>query len=165
MLVERSVLGISFLWVNAPIHVLIAEDDENDALLLRRAIARVDPAAAFHIVPDGQDAVDYLRGVGQYANRAQFPFPRVLITDLKMPKMTGFDLLGWLQGHPECNVIPKIVFSASNIAEDVIRAYQLGANIYFRKPASFDSLLEIAELNFRIWANAELPAKIVERCS
>ncbi len=145
--------------------VLIAEDDENDALLLKRAIKRVNPAATFYLVSDGNEAMLYLKGDGKYGERDKFPFPRVLITDLKMPRMDGFELLHWLHDHPDCNVIPKIVLSASNIERDVIRAYQLGANIFFKKPASFDDLIAMIELNFRVWTAAELPPDNIEKCA
>src|SRR4051794_7914425 len=114
--------------------VLIAEDDEDEATLLSRAILKVNPESTFYIVRDGGEAIAFLKGEGKYCDRSQFPFPRVLITDLKMPKVDGFELLGWLHDHPECNVIPKIVFSASAIETDVIEAYKLGANVFFQKP-------------------------------
>lgn len=144
--------------------MLIAEDDENDALLLERAIRRIDPDATFYIVHDGFEAIQYMKGEGKYANREVYPFPRVLITDLKMPKKNGFELLEWLQKHPDCNVIPKIVVSASNVVSDVVKAYQLGANCYFQKPSTFEELLEFVTLNFRFWTAAQLPPDNIVQC-
>jgi CheY-like chemotaxis protein len=144
--------------------VLIAEDDENDALLIRRAIGKVDPAATYWTVPDGEQAIAYLKGDGEFGDRTKYPFPRVVITDLKMPRKDGFELLGWIQSHPDCNVIPKIVLSASNIPGDVIKAYQLGANAFFRKPSTSDHLVQIVALHFRFWSAAELPPDNIERC-
>lgn len=150
--------------MNVKIRVLIAEDDENDAFLLRRAIAKVDPLATFHIVDNGADAIAYMKGDGKYADRDKYPFPRVLITDLKMPKFNGFELLAWLLEHPDCNVIPKVVLSASNQTEDIVKAYQLGANIYFKKPGRYEELVTFVELNFRMWSLAELPPDDIKKC-
>ena len=141
----------------APLVILIAEDDENDSFLLQRAFKKVGLTMPSHICRDGAEAISYLRGEGAFADRAKYPFPRVLITDLKMPKSSGFDLLRWLHDHPECNLIPKIVLSASAEAKDVTLAYQLGANSYFKKPATFDRLVECVRLWQTFWERAELP--------
>lgn len=137
--------------------MLVAEDDENDSFLLGRAFKKIGITMPVHVCRDGAQAISYLRGEGEFADRAKFPFPRVLITDLKMPKCSGFDLLRWLQEHPECNMIPKMVLSASAEAKDVILAYQLGANAYFKKPATFEKLVEIIKTAHDFWDKAELP--------
>lgn len=137
--------------------LLMVEDDESDAFLLQKAFLRVDQNATIHIVPDGKEAIAYLKGEGIYSDRTKYAFPRVLITDLKMPRMNGFELLAWLKNHPECNVIPTIVFSASRLPPDVTKAYQLSANAFFQKPTDFDRLVELIELNFRFWRAAEVP--------
>lgn len=141
----------------APLVILIAEDDENDSFLLQRAFKKVGLNMPTHICRDGSEAMAYLRGEGEFADRVKYPFPRVLITDLKMPKCSGFDLLRWLEEHPDCNLIPKIVLSASAEAKDVKLAYQLGANCYFKKPATFDKLVEIVRTAQMFWEIAELP--------
>jgi CheY-like chemotaxis protein len=161
----QSHLRIYVGGVKLEIQVLIAEDNRDEALLVRRAISKVDPAASFFIVSDGREAMQYLKGDGEFKDRAKFPFPRVLILDLKMPVMDGFELMDWLLKHPDCNVIPKIVLSASNLTEDVIKAYQLGANIFFQKPSDYNELVAIIELNFRIWSLAELPPNNIMACS
>ena len=150
--------------MNVKIRVLIAEDDENDALLLRKAIHKIDPSATFYIVDNGEEARAYMKGDGKYGDRNKYPFPRVLITDLKMPRLDGFELLAWLKDHPDCNVIPKIVLSASNLTEDIIKAYQLGANIYFKKPNKYDDLIALVDLNFRLWSLGELPPDTIGKC-
>ena len=92
--------------------ILIAEDGENDALMLKRAIDKSGLKMPVYICADGEIAMQYLRGLGEFSNREQFPFPRMIVTDLKMPRCGGFEILEWLQKHPECNLIPKIVLSA-----------------------------------------------------
>jgi CheY-like chemotaxis protein len=137
--------------------ILVAEDDENDIFLLERAFKRVGVGMPSYICRDGAEAMAYLKGEEKFSDRISFPFPRVLITDLKMPKCSGMDLLRWLHEHPECNLIPKIVLSASAQPVDVKLAYQLGANCYFRKPGTFDELVELVELAQTFWTRAELP--------
>ena len=143
--------------MNNRLIILVAEDDPNDTLLLKRAFKKNGVEMPVHVCADGEEAMEYLRGVGKYADREQYPFPRVLITDLKMPRCSGFDLLGWLRDHPECNLIPKIVLSASAEEQDVVKAYQLGANCYFQKPSTFDGLCEVVRLAHTFWSRAALP--------
>jgi CheY-like chemotaxis protein len=137
--------------------ILVAEDDENDAFLLKRAFEKNGIALPVHICQDGDTAMAYLKGQGEFADRDVYPFPRILITDLKMPGRNGFEILEWLQSHPECNLIPKIVLSASNQEVDVIRAYQLGANCYFTKPSGPADLKKLVQLVHEFWTTAELP--------
>jgi CheY-like chemotaxis protein len=137
--------------------ILVAEDDENDIFLLERAFKKVGVGMPSHICRDGAEAMAYLKGEGKFSDRTTYPFPRVLITDLKMPRCGGMDLLRWLHEHPECNLIPKIVLSASAELSDVKLAYQLGANCYFRKPTRFDDLVRLVELAQAFWTTAELP--------
>ena len=140
-----------------PLVILVADDDENDTLLLERAFKKVGVEMPVRVCRDGAEAMEYLKGEGKYADRTEYPFPRVVVTDLKMPKCTGFDLLQWLQNHPECNLIPKIVLSASRHESDVVLAYQLGLNAYFTKPTTFSELCEIVEIAQRFWTAAEIP--------
>ena len=137
--------------------ILVAEDDENDAYMLKRAFEKNGITMPVHICGDGEMVMAYLRGEGKFADRNAYPFPRAIITDLKMPRCSGFDVLKWLQEHPECNLIPKIVLSASNQPADVVKAYQLGANAYFTKPSTIAELCQIVELVYKFWTVAEIP--------
>lgn len=137
--------------------MLVAEDDPNDVLLLERAFKKNGIDLPIHVSPDGEDAMLYLQGKGPYADREKFPFPRVMITDLKMPKVGGMDLLRWLYNHPECNLIPKIVLSSSRHEQDVKQAYQLGLNCYLVKPSSFAELSSLVRQVYDFWLRAELP--------
>lgn len=137
--------------------ILIAEDDENDALLLLRAIRKTQQGATIHVVQDGGEAISYLKGEGRFSDRNTYAFPRVLISDLKMPRKSGFELLQWLREHPECHLVPILILSSSNVGEDIVKAYQLGVNAYFQKPAAFDELVSLFELVFQFWLRAEIP--------
>ena len=137
--------------------ILVAEDDENDVLLLERAFRKNGIDMPLQVCQDGAEAMAYLRAEGKYQDRDKYPFPRVLITDLKMPRCSGFDLLKWLKEHPECSVIPTIVFSSSTHPEDVTRAYQLGVNCYFQKPGTFDELVRVVRLVHEFWLATAIP--------
>jgi CheY-like chemotaxis protein len=142
---------------NCKIVVLLAEDDDNDVLLFSRAIKSSGLACDVKSVSDGQQAIDYLQRNPPFADKQAFPFPRFLILDLKMPRKSGFEVLEWLQEHPECKVIPTIVFSSSKIADDVKRAYQLGANSYFTKPNDYEELKSVFQLMLKYWEKANVP--------
>jgi CheY-like chemotaxis protein len=137
--------------------VLLAEDNEDDAHLVELAMRRAEIRQPLKIVADGVEALDYLCGKGQYDDRKQFPFPRVLITDLKMPRMGGFEVLQWLKNHPECSVIPTVIFSASAQPADIEQAYRLGASAYFRKPATLNELCELLKVLFNFWTTCLKP--------
>jgi len=137
--------------------ILVAEDDPNDVLLLRRAFHKNGIENPVHVSADGSEAMAYLQGKGEFADREKYPFPRAIITDLKMPRCSGFELLEWLNDHAECSVIPVIVLSASAEDRDVRTCFELGANAYFQKPASFAELCEIVKLNHAYWTTAILP--------
>lgn len=137
--------------------ILIIEDDPNDALLLRKALKREGIENPIQVVSDGADAIQYLQGEGPYTDRSHFPFPSVIFTDLKMPRMSGFDVLAWLRGHPNCNVIPIMILSASKEEKDVKRAYEMGANAYLVKPATLNELQDMVKTAYDFWAHCEKP--------
>jgi CheY-like chemotaxis protein len=137
--------------------ILVMEDDENDALLLRRALKRLNVPNPVHIVSDGEEGIAYITGHGQYADRAQFPFPGFIITDLKMPRKSGLDVLKWLSDHEEYRVIPTLVLTSSKEETDVAKAYGFGANSYMVKPADFQDLEKIMRLIHDYWAICEKP--------
>src|ERR1700692_4179176 len=114
--------------MNSEVPILIVEDDENDVFFLRKALQLEGISDQIRIVGDGEEAICYLEGRGDYLDRLRFPFPQVIYTDLKMPRKTGFDLLEWLRSRPECAVIPVMVLTTSQLDSDIRKAYQMGAN-------------------------------------
>lgn len=145
------------LVVDALFPILIAEDDENDALIIERALRKAGFANPFHVCSDGTDVIAYVTGKPPYEDRQKFVFPRILITDLKMPKMDGLELLEWLKNNPACGIIPTIVLTASRQESDIQKAYQLGANSYLVKPTSFDRLTHILRMTLEYWEICEKP--------
>jgi CheY-like chemotaxis protein len=136
--------------------VLVAEDDDNDILLLGRVFQKFG-ISRFHFVHDGQEAIDYLQARGKYSDRSKFPFPNLLITDLKMPRLGGLEVLNWVREHNHFSVIPTIVFSASGQDSDVKTAYELGANTYIQKPSSLEELQRMVTLVLEYWAMSVIP--------
>ncbi len=114
--------------------ILLAEDSDLDALLFAQVNERGGSPFQVVRVPDGVEAVDYLRGAGQYADRTKFPAANLLLLDLNMPRADGFAVLRWRQDHPTFLHIPVIVYSSSYLPADVERAYALGASSYVVKP-------------------------------
>ena len=143
--------------------ILIIEDDPNDALLLQKALAREGIKNPLQFVQDGAQAISYLQGEEEYADRHRFPFPSVIFTDLKMPRSGGFDVLSWLKQNSECGVIPVIVLSASKLEGDVRKAYQMGANAYMAKPARLPELQKMVKTAYEFWACCEKPQPPLRR--
>jgi CheY-like chemotaxis protein len=121
--------------------ILIVDDDENDIFFVKRAFTEINVHCTFQMLKNGQEAVDYLQGHGEYANREKYPLPMMILMDLKMPIMDGFQVLAWLRTRPGIRVIPTIVFSSSDLASDITRAYELGANSFMTKSVTYDGLL------------------------
>jgi len=122
---------------------LVVEDDENDFILLKRALQRADPTAKLQWVKDGTEAKEYLLGENQFVERAAFPLPTVVLSDLKMPRCSGLELVQWVRQQPHLRTMPFIIFSASDQPADVGLAYQDGANWYLAKPSCFADLVEM----------------------
>ncbi len=137
--------------------ILLVEDDDNDATLVRMAFQKNAILNPVQWAKDGLEAVAYLNGDGAFANRQIYPFPEVLILDLKMPRMGGLELLGWIRDHPEYRVIPTIIMTSSRMEGDIEKAYSLGANTYMVKPASFDELARMVKSAHEYWSLSEKP--------
>jgi CheY-like chemotaxis protein len=131
--------------VGRPLTILVAEDDRNDALLLKLAFGQAGVKAWPYFVSDGKEAIDYLRGEQPFNDRVRHPWPDLLVLDLKMPRMTGFDVLEWLRQRHDLNPLSVLVLSGSQWQADIDRAYALGANFYCTKPLDFKQLVSVAE--------------------
>ena len=142
--------------------ILHVEDDENDVFLLKRAFERTGIPNRLHLVSDGQMAIDYLSGKGQFADRQKHPLPCMVLTDLKLPKRSGLELLQWIRHQQRLKKLVVVVFSSSALAKDVDLAYELGANAYIQKSHNPDQLDEIAYLLKAWWLGHNHFAPIVE---
>ena len=140
--------------------ILVAEDDPVDAFLLQRAFGKAGVSQRVQFVVDGQQAIDYLRGAPPFHNRARYPFPVLLILDLKLPRLSGLDVLTWLCRQPQLNRLHTVVLSGSPNPEDIERAYAFGADYCMLKPTGEAKLVEAARHLKRHWLDfpTALPA-------
>jgi CheY-like chemotaxis protein len=136
-------------------NVLVADDDRNDFMLVQLAFQKAGVPVSLRHVLDGQQAVDYLSAANQFAHRAKESLPDLLILDLKMPLMDGFDVLSFLKKHPTLRRLPVVVLSASQIDEDIAKAKDLGAREFLTKPTDFPALVEIARSLYAEWLAGE----------
>lgn len=135
--------------------VLAAEDEQTDGYLLRLAFERAGVGHPLVIVRDGVEAVDYLSGEAPYADRTVHPLPALLLLDLKMPRMTGFDVLAWLTTRSEFKDLPAIVLSSSSHESDIQKARELGACDYIVKPHRFVEYVKVIQDLRDRWLIAE----------
>jgi len=133
------------------IPILLAEDDRNDIFLMRRAFDSAGYLNPLCVVHNGQEVVDYLEGAGQFSQRDKFPLPGLVLLDLKMPLMDGFDVLAWLRGHPRFDTLPVVVLTASKLDEDVKRSRELGVYDYRVKPHAFEDLVRLLDDVRKCW--------------
>lgn len=123
--------------------ILIAEDDENDICLIRRAFHQASFDNPLRFVRNGDQAVAYLQRQGSFVDRTQNPWPALILLDIKMPRQGGFQVLAWIREQPEFNTLPVVMLTSSQESADINKAYALGANSYLVKPASFARLVEM----------------------
>ncbi len=126
--------------------ILYVEDDENDVFLLQLAFQQAGITEHVEVVHTGQAAIDYLQGSGVYEEREKYPLPDLVLLDLKLPGVSGLEVLGWIRARPDLRSIVVIVLSSSSRPEDVGRAYELGANSYVLKPVDVPERLQMAKL-------------------
>jgi CheY-like chemotaxis protein len=131
--------------------VLLADDNEDDVLALRDALRRAGIDVPLQVVEDGEEAIAYLRGVGIFSNRAEFPLPDLFLLDLRMPKLDGFEVLEWLRQQPSLAPLRTIVLTMSNDVFDVDRAYALGANSFLTKSMDLLDFGNTLEATFNYW--------------
>lgn len=144
-----------------PIVILMADDDADDRMLTRDALAESRLGNPFREVADGQELMDYLRKTGRYAN-ADAPRPGLILLDLNMPRMDGREALEQIKNDPKLRCIPVIILTTSKTEEDILRSYGLGANSFITKPVTFERLVEIVQVLGSYWLNiVQLPGGTV----
>lgn len=120
--------------------VLIVEDNADHALLVRLAAERLGGGLDVRVVPDGLEAIAYLKGEDAYADRVAHPFPGLVLLDLIMPRLDGFGVLEWIQSRRELRSLPVVVLTSSISPTDEVRAHRLGARAFYTKPADLTAL-------------------------
>ena len=123
--------------------ILLVEDEPNDAILAQIALQKIMPGVSPPVVSDGIQAVEYLKGSGPYADRSAYPFPDVVLLDLNLPLLDGFEVLRWIRQQPELKLLPVIGLTGSLRNEDTKLACEAGANACVLKSQGFRRLAEL----------------------
>lgn len=123
----------------------MVEDNEDDVFLMRRALKEANILNPLYAVEDGREALDYLSGAGQFADREAYPLPSIIFLDLKLPMVRGHEVLAWIRSQPHLHNMVVVVLTSSNEPNDLKRAYQLGANSYVVKPPTAAQLVDLAK--------------------
>lgn len=131
--------------------ILLVEDEKDDALLIQRAFAKAKVLNPLQVVRTGEEAVAYLRGTGPFANRAEFPLPALVLLDIKMPGMDGFEVLRWIREQSPVSTVRVVMLTSSSDMRDVNTAYKLGANSFLIKPVDFERFVEISQALNGYW--------------
>jgi two-component system response regulator len=122
--------------------ILLVEDNLDDVDLTLRALKKNNIANQVVVARDGEEALDYLTAHGKYAGRSLAEMPEVVLLDLKLPKVSGLEVLRAMRADPRTQLLPVVVLTSSCEEPDIITSYQLGGNSYIRKPVDFDQFLE-----------------------
>ena len=130
---------------------LLIEDAENDVLLIQRAFIKAKILNPLLIVKTAEEGIAYLQGEGRYSNRAEFPMPSLILLDLKLPGMDGFEFLRWIRQQSGLATMRVVVLTSSDLMRDVNLAYQLGANSFLVKPVDFERFVEISQALNGYW--------------
>jgi two-component system, response regulator len=124
------------------LEILLVEDDPADAEMTLRALRQKNLANRVHWVKDGAEALEFMFRSGGYAGRDPNHTPKLIMLDIKMPKVDGIEVLRQLKANPETRTVPVVVMTSSNEEQDVIESYRLGVNSYIVKPVHFDVFLD-----------------------
>ena len=131
--------------------ILYAEDEENDAFFLQRALVQATVLNPLVVARDGQEAIDYCSGSGRFSNRDEHPLPCLVLLDLNMPRKSGMEVLKWIRNQPSISDLPVIVLTSSLQEADIHRAYSQGANAYLGKPSKPDELVGVIKSIKDFW--------------
>ena len=143
------------------ITILVAEDDEDDRLLMQDALEENRLANDLHFVTDGVELMDYLKRRGDYSEPISEPRPSLILLDLNMPRKDGREALKEIKADPDLRQIPIVVLTTSKAEEDILRTYDLGVSSFIAKPVVFDSMVQIMKMVGSYWFEiVELPDRI-----
>ena len=131
--------------MTTPGAILLVEDNEDDAFLMKHALTAAGVANPVFHVETGQQAIDYLSGVPPFQDRSRHPMPVIVFLDLKLPLVSGHEVLGWIRGQRQLESLVVVVLTSSNEPSDVRRSYSLGANSYLVKPLTARQLIDLSK--------------------
>jgi CheY-like chemotaxis protein len=147
---------------NAAGPILLVEDEKTDATLFRRALDKIAPHPPILEVRNGDEAIAYLAGTGDYADRTKYPLPTMVVLDIKLPRRSGFEVLDWIRSQSDSlRFIPVLMLSSSDRKTDVEQSYTRGANAYVAKPFGSEEYNRMANALGSFWLhyneNVECP--------
>jgi two-component system, response regulator len=129
--------------MNGAIEILLVEDNANDVELTLHALAKHNLANKIHVVRDGEEAMDFLFCRGAFSDRAFDEQPKVVLLDLKLPKVDGLEVLRAVKSDPRTKAVPVVVMTSSRQQRDMVESYKLGVNSYIQKPINFGEFQEV----------------------
>lgn len=139
--------------------LLLVEDNRQDELLTLRALRQIKIANVIDVVRDGQQALDYLFGEGEFSNRAGAELPTFVLLDINLPRVNGLDVLRRLRDNPRTRLLPVVILTSSDEERDMLGSYENGANSFVRKPLDYGEFVEtVAQLGLYWMAINRLPA-------
>ena len=143
--------------------ILLVEDEPSDAALIRRAFEKAKVLNRIIHLKNGDEALGYLAGVKEYANRVEFPLPAIILLDLKLPGMTGLQLLEWKRAQEHVRRIPVVVLTTDTEMASINAAYDLGANSYLVKPGTSTEILRIVKVLDQYWMQMNEAPQLIMR--
>jgi CheY-like chemotaxis protein len=132
--------------------ILLVEDNEDDVFAFQRALKKARVANPVQIAVDGQQAVDFLAGTGEFTDRARYPLPFLVFLDLKLPYRDGFEVLAWIKEQPHLRPVSVVILTGSDETRDHQKAYLLGARSYLVKPPSAEEIAQLLESMRSSWS-------------
>ena len=142
---------------NEPYVVLMAEDNKHDIVAAKRAWKQHEIKNPLYFVKDGEECLDYLFQRGKYSEPGSAPRARILLLDVNMPKMNGLAVLERIRADEKLRRLPVIILTTSDLEEDRVKSYDLGANAFVRKPVGFDNFSNALKTTHVFWELTELP--------
>ena len=140
--------------------ILLVEDNAQDEMLVLRTLRKINLVNEVTVARDGQQALDYLFGAGEFAHRAGMELPAVVLLDIGLPRLSGLQVLERVRAHPRTRLLPVVILTSSDEEKDLMMSYQNGANSFVRKPLDFAEFAEtVARLGIYWLATNEAPVR------
>jgi CheY-like chemotaxis protein len=141
------------------INILLVEDNEADVQIAARAFSKSKRKNNIYVVNDGQEALDFIYHKGKYQDKEKFPIPDLILLDIKIPKLDGFQVLERIKNNLEYNYIPVVMLTSSKDEEDIAKSYRNGAASFIPKPVNYEEFVKIVDgFNFYWHAISKLPS-------
>lgn len=134
--------------------ILLVEGEEEYVLLIKEAFSRANITNPIQVVWNGEEAISYLQGEGKYANRNEYPLPDLILLDINMPRVNGFEVLQWIRQQPGLATVRVLMLTSPDQIRDVNEAYRLGANSLMVKPTDFEDRTELSRVINDLWLEA-----------